>query len=136
VKGERESGYGAGNGGRAGACHPGEGPQQRIVAVLAPVGELASDCDHEHRYDHDQDLQAEQARALGDERESRGDHDEQQRSQGLRRAGREEAARAGRNLPPLIIRSRLMETATNSSPVRPAAAAITAVKNGSQAAGS
>jgi hypothetical protein len=42
------------------------------------------------------------------------------------------AARAGRNLPPLSIRSRLMETATNSSPVRAAAAAMIALKNGSQ----
>ena len=44
------------------------------------------------------------------------------------------AARVERNLPPLSIRSRLMETATNSSPVRAAAAAMIALKNGSQAA--
>jgi hypothetical protein len=46
------------------------------------------------------------------------------------------AAWAGRNLAALSIRSRLIETATNNRPVRPAAAAIIAVKNGTQAAGS
>jgi hypothetical protein len=46
------------------------------------------------------------------------------------------AARAGRNLSPLSILSRLIETATNSRPVSPAAAVIIAVKNGTQAAGS
>jgi hypothetical protein len=45
------------------------------------------------------------------------------------------AARAGRNLAALSIRSRLIETATNNRPVRPAAAAIIAV-NDTQAAGS
>jgi hypothetical protein len=44
------------------------------------------------------------------------------------------AARVGRILPPLTIRSRLMETETNSRPVSVVAAAAIAVKNGSQSA--
>jgi hypothetical protein len=39
------------------------------------------------------------------------------------------------NFVPLRIRSRLIETATNSNPVSPAAAAMTAVKDASQSAG-
>lgn len=43
-------------------------------------------------------------------------------------------ARVDRNLAPLRIRSRLMDTATNSRPVSAAAAAMIVLKNGSQAA--
>ena len=80
-----------GNGSRGRARHPGEGPQRRIVTVLAPVAELAPDGEHQHRHDYDHDLQPEQAGVLRYQRESRADHHEQQRGQGLGGPGGEES---------------------------------------------
>jgi hypothetical protein len=107
------------------ARYPGDSPHQRIVGVPASLAELAADRDREHRHHDDQDLDAEKPDALRDERERGASHDEQQRGQRLGGAGREKPAA-------LSIRSRLMETATHSSPVRAAAAAMIALKNGSQ----
>jgi hypothetical protein len=75
----------------------------------------------EERHDHEQDLDAECARRLGDEHQRRDGEDED-------KSASVSAARRVKKFGPSRIRSRLMETATNRRPVSAAVAPTIAAK--------
>ncbi len=87
------------------------------TAALTPLDHLLGHRYREYRHGQDQDLQAHQAGALRDQGDGGGDHDVQQRGQSLSGPGRQDFWS-------LTIRFRLTEIATNSRPVRAAAAAM------------